>query len=110
MRIECIECGKVQEVELTRGRPRFFCPEKCRGKAYYKCQANPDLVKEYEAKRQVIKRQYREAKRTSRSLSGLRRRAMSVLRSHGWSVGDIAILFEVSDTRVRAILTKRGGS
>lgn len=110
MRIECIECGTVMELAAGSGRQRFFCKTSCKNTAYYKCKANPDLIEEYDAKREVIRRQYKEARRTSRSPAGLRRRAMAVLRENEWSIGDIAIVFDISETRVHQLLKKRGDS
>ena len=110
MRIECIECGTVKEVAAGPGGYRFFCRSRCRMAAHLKCKADPALIEEYDAKRDVIRRQYREARRTSRSPLGLRRRAISLLRENEWSVGDLAVLFELSDTRVRQLLKKRGES
>jgi hypothetical protein len=34
IKIHCIKCDTVKEVELNRGRPRYFCSDSCRLKAF----------------------------------------------------------------------------
>jgi len=108
LRIHCIECDTVKEVEVGRGRPRYFCDDPCRLKAYRKSKLSTEAAEEYARKRAVIDKQYRDARRTSRSPASLRRRAMSILSREAWSIIDIALLFNITEQRVRNILGKEG--
>ena len=103
MRTKCIECGTAMEVELTRGRPRFFHQDKCRLAAFRKCKATPELGSEYDAKRMAIRRQYKEAWPKSRSPLGLRRQAVAALHENGWSGADISVVLGLSHTRIRQL-------
>lgn len=101
MRIECVRCGKVKEVVVGRGRPRFFCDDKCRMAASR--EKDPDVRAEMNRKKEVIRRQYKEARKSSMNVTSLRGRAMKTLRVNGWSAKNIGIVFELTDERVRQI-------
>ena len=104
--IECIECGEPKEVNPGRGRPRYFDKDACRLKAHRKAKDSQEAALDYLVKRAVIDKQYAEARRTSRSPTALRRRAMSLLNEQGWSIVDIGVLFGISEQRVRKIVGK----
>lgn len=107
IRIACIECGTIKEAEVGAGRPRYFCSDRCRYDCHRKIVADASVGKDYDAKRRIIDGQYREARKSTRSLSTLRRRAMGDLIGGGWAVGTVAQLFDVSEQRVREIVKRK---
>lgn len=109
IRIACVGCGKVEEVELGPGRPRFFHDDACRLATYRKARENPDLQAEIQGKKDVITRQYREARESSMSATGMRKRAMILLHKAGWSYENIGKVFALSDERVRQIIGGKKG-
>ncbi|MHA1949980.1 MAG: hypothetical protein ACW99G_01500 [Candidatus Thorarchaeota archaeon] len=107
LRIECVGCGKVKEVELGRGRPTFFCNDACRLSTYRRVRNDPDLQKEVQERKEAITRQYKEARESSLSYDGLRVKAARILYDeHKWSYTNIGTLFGITDERVRQILRK----
>ncbi len=101
--IQCIECGGKKEVNPGRGRRRYFDLDSCRLK-HYRRSKTEKTSPEYAEKRAVIDRQYEQARRTSRSPTSLRRRAMGILFEQKWSVSDLSTLFGISEQRVRQII------
>ena len=109
MRVSCvgIDCRKVFEVQLGRGRPRFFHVDGCRLRTYRKVREKPELQKILQGKKDAITRQYREARKSSMSSTGMRKRAMITLSENGWSDENIGKVFGVGDERVRQIIGRK---
>lgn len=108
IRIACVGCDKVEEVEISvRGRPKFFHDDACRLATYRRVRNNPVLQKEIQRKKDGITQQYREARQSSMSKPGLRKRAMIVLQEAGWSKANIGKAFGISDERVGQIIGDR---
>jgi len=107
IKIKCIECGTEKEVKPGRGRPRYFCGDPCRVKAYRKEKGSDRVASEYAAKKRVIDKQYSEARRSSGSIEHLRTKAICDLVSMAWTVGNIAKLFHVSEQRIRKVMERK---
>jgi len=105
LEIECIECGAVKQVTPGRGRPRYYCDDKCRHLANVKLKKNPELIREYEMKKYNIRALYKDYRSSPMSIAGLQKSAIRVLSASDWSYGNIGKLFGMTDERVRQLLS-----
>jgi hypothetical protein len=103
LEIECIECGTVKQITPGRGRPRYYCEDKCRHLANAKLKKNPELIREYESKKRLIRVLYRDYRSSSMSIAGLQKSAIRVLSANEWSYGNIGKLLGMTDERVRQL-------
>ena len=90
-------------MELKRGRRWFFCTDKCRNDAFRKCKKNPELAKEYDAKRADINKHYAQAWVAAKTPLGLRKQAIALLHKNGWPVRDIEVALGISNARIRRV-------
>ena len=103
LEIECIECGTIKRITPGRGRPRYYCDDKCRYAANRKLKENPELIVEYERKKRNIRTLYKEYRSSSMSIAGLQKSAIRVLSDNDWSYGNIGKLLGMTDERVRQL-------